>query len=92
VTYSKLITDRFAVLKNRLIVERIFAWLGNFRRLAKDVEILTGFRKYGPHCYAKINPCKILITFCQTASHNISWLPFMDGHQLGSRYYSGKRW
>ncbi len=39
---SKRITDGFAVLKNRWIVERTFAWLGNFRRLAKDVEILTG--------------------------------------------------
>jgi len=34
--------DTFAVLPVRLIVEQTFAWLGNFRRLAKDVEILTG--------------------------------------------------
>jgi putative transposase len=39
---SKKIQDRFAVLPKRWIVERTFAGLGNFRRLAKDVEILTG--------------------------------------------------
>ena len=37
---SKRIGDGFVVLKNRWIVERTFAWIGNFRRLAKDVEIL----------------------------------------------------
>ena len=31
----------FAVLPIRWIVERTFAWLGNFRRLSKDYEILT---------------------------------------------------
>ena len=31
----------FTVLPKRWIVERTFAWLGNFRRLAKDFEILT---------------------------------------------------
>jgi len=31
----------FPVLPKRWIVERTFAWLGNFRRLAKDFEILT---------------------------------------------------
>ena len=31
----------FLVLPKRWIVERTFAWLGNFRRLAKDFEILT---------------------------------------------------
>ena len=39
---STKIKDTFAVLPKRWIVERTFAWLGNFRRLAKDVEILTG--------------------------------------------------
>lgn len=39
---STKIEDTFAVLPKRWIVERTFAWLGNFRRLAKDVEILTG--------------------------------------------------
>jgi putative transposase len=38
---SKKIKDAFAVLPIRWIVERTFAWLGNFRRLAKDYEILT---------------------------------------------------
>ena len=38
---SKKIKDTFAVLPKRWIVERTFAWLGNFRRLAKDFEILT---------------------------------------------------
>lgn len=31
---------RFVVLPKRWVVERTFAWLGNFRRLAKDFEIL----------------------------------------------------
>ena len=38
---SKKIKDKFAILPKRWIVERTFAWLGNFRRLAKDFEILT---------------------------------------------------
>ncbi len=38
---STKIKDTFAVLPKRWIVERTFAWLGHFRRLAKDVEILT---------------------------------------------------
>ena len=38
---STKIKDTFAVLPIRWIVERTFAWLGGFRRLAKDVEILT---------------------------------------------------
>jgi len=38
---SKKIKDQFAVLPKRWIVERTFAWIGNFRRLAKDFEILT---------------------------------------------------
>jgi len=32
---------QFTVLPKRWIVERTFAWLGNFRRLAKDFEILV---------------------------------------------------
>lgn len=34
--------EGFVVQPKRWIVERTFAWLGHFRRLAKDVEILTG--------------------------------------------------
>lgn len=32
---------QFKVLPKRWIVERTFAWLGHFRRLAKDFEILV---------------------------------------------------
>lgn len=38
---SQKIKDAFAVLPKRWIVERTFAWLGNYRRLSKDYEILT---------------------------------------------------
>lgn len=38
---SEKIQDGFAVLPKRWVVERTFAWLGHFRRLAKDFEILT---------------------------------------------------
>jgi transposase len=38
---SQKIKDAFAVLPKRWIVERTFAWLGNYRRLSKDFEILT---------------------------------------------------
>jgi putative transposase len=38
---SKKIKDAFAVLPMRWVVERTFAWLGNFRRLSKDYEKLT---------------------------------------------------
>lgn len=38
---SKKIKNEFAILPKRWIVERTFAWLGNFRRLVKDFEILT---------------------------------------------------
>ena len=38
---SQKIKDHFAILPKRWIVERTFAWLGHFRRLAKDFELLT---------------------------------------------------
>ena len=38
---SKKIRDSFAVLPMRWVVERTFAWLGNYRRLSKDYEVLT---------------------------------------------------
>ena len=38
---STKIKDTFAILPKRWVVERTFAWLGNFRRLAKDVERLV---------------------------------------------------
>jgi len=38
---STKIKDSFAVLPIRWIVERTFGWLGNYRRLSKDYEILT---------------------------------------------------
>jgi len=36
---SARITPGWATLAKRWIVERTFAWLGNFRRLSKDYEI-----------------------------------------------------
>jgi len=38
---KKIHTDRFEVLPMRWVVERTFAWLGNFRRLSKDYEMKT---------------------------------------------------
>ena len=37
---SKKISKSFSVIPDRWIVERTFAWIGNFRRLAKDFETL----------------------------------------------------
>jgi transposase len=34
-------STEFNPLPKRLVVERIFAWLQNFRRLAKDIEYKT---------------------------------------------------
>jgi putative transposase len=39
---SEKIEGKWAVLPKRWVVERTFSWLGNFRRLSKDFEILTG--------------------------------------------------
>jgi len=38
---KKLGQKGFHVVPVRWVVERFFAWLGNFRRLAKDYELLT---------------------------------------------------
>ena len=38
---SRRISRKFALISPRWVVERTFAWLGNFRRLSKDFEILT---------------------------------------------------
>jgi putative transposase len=38
---SKKIKDGWAVLAKRWVVERTFSWINNFRRMAKDFEILT---------------------------------------------------
>ena len=38
---SRKSKDAFAILPKRWIVERTFAWPGNYRRLAKDDEKLT---------------------------------------------------
>ena len=37
---SRRIKESWTVLPKRWVVERTFAWLNNFRRLAKDFEIL----------------------------------------------------
>jgi putative transposase len=38
---SKKIKNTWVILTKRWIVERTFSWINNYRRLAKDVEILT---------------------------------------------------
>lgn len=37
---SEKIDGKWAVLPKRWVVERLFSWLGHFRRLSKDFEIL----------------------------------------------------
>ena len=55
---STKIKDGFAVLPKRWIVERTFSWLGNFRRLAKDVEVLTAIGEN----FVRIAMLKITLT------------------------------
>lgn len=38
---SKRIKDQWGILAKRWVVERTFSWINNFRRMAKDYEILT---------------------------------------------------
>ena len=38
---SKKIKNEWTILAKRWVVERTFAWANNFRRMAKDFEILT---------------------------------------------------
>lgn len=38
---KKSLSGSFQVMPKRWVVERFFAWLGNFRRLAKDYELLA---------------------------------------------------
>jgi len=46
---SEKIKDGFAVLSKRWVVERTFAWLGGFRHLAKDFEILAAYAENVVH-------------------------------------------
>ena len=41
VDISERISPKFEVIPKRWVVERTFAWLGNYRRLSKDYEIST---------------------------------------------------
>jgi putative transposase len=62
---SQKIEGEWAVLPKRWVVERTFSWLGlikGFRNTACNC------RKYDPNGHAKINACKMLLRFCQTAS------------------------
>nr|VFK55082.1 MAG: Transposase DDE domain-containing protein [Candidatus Kentron sp. TUN]VFK60946.1 MAG: Transposase DDE domain-containing protein [Candidatus Kentron sp. TUN]VFK63957.1 MAG: Transposase DDE domain-containing protein [Candidatus Kentron sp. TUN]VFK65731.1 MAG: Transposase DDE domain-containing protein [Candidatus Kentron sp. TUN] len=57
---SKKIKDTFAVLPKRWIVERTFAWFGNYRRLSKDYEILTSTAEN----MVRIAMLSIMVTKC----------------------------
>ena len=54
---SKKIKDGWAILAKRWIVERTFAWLGNFRRLSKDYEI----HMHSQENFIRISMMKIMI-------------------------------
>lgn len=53
--------EGFTVLPKRWIVERTFAWLGGFRRLAKDFEILTATAEN----FIRIAMLKITLAKCR---------------------------
>lgn len=57
---SQKIKDTFSILPKRWIVERTFAWLGKFRRLAKDFEIL----KQTAENIIRISMMKITLAKC----------------------------
>nr|VFK70202.1 MAG: Transposase DDE domain-containing protein [Candidatus Kentron sp. TUN] len=57
---SKKIKDTFAVLPKRWIVERTFAWFGNYRRLSKDYEILVSTAEN----MVRIAMLSIMVTKC----------------------------
>jgi putative transposase len=41
VEISKKISQKWAIIAKRWIVERTFAWINNFRQTSKDYEIYT---------------------------------------------------
>ena len=57
---SKKIKDAFAILPMRWVVERTFAWLGQYRRLSKDYEIL----KLTAENMVRIAMLRIMVTKC----------------------------
>ena len=57
---SEKIEGKWAVLPKRWVVERTFSWLGNFRRLAKDFEILPATAEN----MARIAMLKITLAKC----------------------------
>ena len=57
---SKKIKDAFAILPMRWVVERTFAWLGHYRRLSKDYEIL----KLSAENMVRIAMLRIMVAKC----------------------------
>jgi putative transposase len=57
VDISKRIKPEWEILPKRWVVERTFAWLNGFRRLAKDYEITTSSEETNviiSHCHTLI--------------------------------------
>jgi putative transposase len=70
---QKKLKDAFAILPMRWVVERTFAWLGHYRRLSNDYEIL----KLSAENMVRIAMLRIMVAKCvrlfsQTASEK--WL------------------
>ena len=57
---SEKIEGKWTVLPKRWVVERTFSWLGNFRRLSKDFEILPATAEN----MARIAMLKIILAKC----------------------------